>query len=108
MEPTIEDQGVFLVNKTEWRKRRLSKGDVVVATSPVDRHTQVCKRVVYSQGESFFAERLGRTVTVPSNQVWIEGDNKNNSYDSRHHGPIDKWLVKGVAICKIYPSFRWL
>ena len=108
MEPTIEDTAVFFVNKTEWRKSMLKRGDVVIATSPVEKETQICKRVVHMQHDSFFADRLGQDVVIPQNQVWVEGDNKGNSYDSRHHGPIDKWLVKGVAICKIYPNFKWL
>ncbi len=108
MEPTLQDNGVFLVDKREIRLRQLKKNDVIIATSPVDRETLVCKRVIYAPGDTFYVERAGQNFTVPSNQYWIEGDNKNNSYDSRAHGPVDKWLIKGVAICKIYPTFSWL
>lgn len=108
MEPTLEDRGVFFVNKTNWRRNRLKRGDVVIALSPLDRHTLLCKRVLHMEADKLYVDRYDQTITVPKNQVWIEGDNKDNSFDSRHHGPIDKELVHGVALFKLYPEFKWL
>ena len=108
MEPTLEDKGVFFVNKTNWKKNRLKKGDVVIATSPIDKHTLICKRVLYMEGDVVFAEINGTNNLIPKNQVWVEGDNKANSFDSRNHGPIDRCLIQGVALFKLYPEFKWL
>ena len=108
MEPTIEDNGVFLVDRRQSRLKSLKKNDVIIATSPIDRDVLICKRVKHVDGDTFSVGVSGESYTIQPNQVWVEGDNKNHSYDSRSHGPIDKWLVKGVAICKIYPSFAWL
>lgn len=108
MVPTLEDGAVFLTNKTQWKKRRIKKGDIIFGISPVDRNSMICKRVKGTGGETVFVERLNKSTMVPPNQYWLEGDNKQNSYDSRHHGPVDAHLIKGVAICQIYPKFQWL
>lgn len=40
---------------------------------------------------------------VPIGHVWLEGDNKNNSQDSRNYGPVPLGLIQSRAILKIYP-----
>lgn len=42
-------------------------------------------------------------IFVPRGHVWIEGDNSENSSDSRYYGPIPQGLVKSRAICRIWP-----
>ncbi|EDS28676.1 mitochondrial inner membrane protease subunit [Culex quinquefasciatus] len=42
-------------------------------------------------------------VTVPRGHLWIEGDNVQNSSDSRNYGPVPIGLVKSKAICRIWP-----
>lgn len=43
------------------------------------------------------------TVVVPRGHVWLEGDNVENSSDSRHYGPIPQGLIKSRAICRLWP-----
>ena len=38
---------------------------------------------------------------MPPGHVWVEGDNKKRSYDSRHFGPVPYGLIKGRAIYKV-------
>ncbi|KAL5277209.1 IMMP1L family protein [Megaselia abdita] len=45
-------------------------------------------------------------IVVPRGHVWIEGDNSENSSDSRYYGPIPQGLVKSKAICRIWPLDR--
>ena len=54
----------------------------------------ICKRILYLPGE-FVPEYQ---MKVPLNHVWIEGDNKKDSFDSRKHGPIPISLVKGRVL----------
>jgi len=40
--------------------------------------------------------------------IWIEGDNKKNSLDSRNFGWIKKDFIIGNVVFEIYPKFRFL
>lgn len=40
---------------------------------------------------------------IPYGYVWLEGDNSNNSTDSRVYGPVPHALLRGRALCKIFP-----
>ena len=42
-------------------------------------------------------------VTVPNGQLWVMGDNRNNSGDSRAFGPIKKSKVVGRAFVRVWP-----
>lgn len=35
---------------------------------------------------------------MPPGHVWVEGDNKKRSYDSRNFGPVPYGLIRGRAI----------
>lgn len=48
-----------------------------------------------------------RLELLPPYTVYVEGDNKNNSVDSRELGPLSKNLVVGVAEYVIWPPTRW-
>jgi signal peptidase I len=49
-----------------------------------------------------------KSVTVPDGHVWVEGDNKDASRDSREYGPVPVNLVIGIVRGRIYPKPRWL
>lgn len=40
---------------------------------------------------------------IPYGYVWLEGDNSSNSTDSRSYGPVSHALLRGRALCKIFP-----
>ena len=40
---------------------------------------------------------------IPKGHVWIEGDNKRVSNDSRNFGPIPLGLIHGTVEARIWP-----
>ncbi|MGH9023932.1 MAG: signal peptidase I, partial [Acidimicrobiia bacterium] len=59
--------------------------------------------------EPYLAERPNGSfdpVVVPEGHLWVMGDNRNASSDSRVFGPIKKSKVVGRAILRIWPPLR--
>lgn len=52
---------------------------------------------------------MTRIISVPDYSLYVEGDNKANSVDSRNlaHGAVSKNLLVGVAEYVLWPPSRW-
>ena len=44
-------------------------------------------------------------IVVPAGDVWVMGDNRGNSLDSRYFGPIPVKTIVGRAIWKVWPPW---
>ncbi len=42
-------------------------------------------------------------ISVPEGSYFVFGDNRENSSDSRHWGPVEKGLIVGRAVVRIWP-----
>lgn len=54
--------------------------------------------------ESAMRTFRSRVIYVPKGHVWLEGDNSENSIDSRTYGPVPMGLIQSRAACRLYPE----
>ncbi|KAI6661133.1 Mitochondrial inner membrane protease subunit 1 [Oopsacas minuta] len=110
MKPTINKNHkieVAVFEKISVRKERLKVGDVVTAKHPYYNGMRICKRLMGMEGDRILKTDPNTNkmemVIVPKGHVWLEGDNADQSKDSREYGPIPYALLRGRALCKIWP-----
>ncbi len=126
MRPTLQHEERLIVNKFIYRVRNPEKGEILIFKYPRDTSRDFIKRVIATGGdtieikegrvyvndqmlkEDYILEKT-RTeypkVTVPEGTVFVMGDNRNNSDDSRFADvgfvPLD--LIKGKAVVVFWP-----
>jgi signal peptidase I len=129
MEPTLNIGDRVLVNKLSYRLHDVNRGDLVVFERPPgEPETEIkdlIKRVVALPGEEVEG-RNGRVfvdgasldegylqdgvfttdfgpLLVPEDSVFVMGDNRSDSRDSRVFGPISEDLIVGRAFVRVFP-----
>ncbi|MFC4768674.1 signal peptidase I [Effusibacillus consociatus] len=130
MMPTMEDHERLIVNKIIYRIHKPEHGDIIVFQYPADKSKDFIKRViglpgdkievrggkVYRNGAELAEPYLGEAtngsfgpVTVPEGKLFVMGDNRNNSKDSRDGSvgfvPFD--LVVGRADVVFWPPDKF-
>lgn len=108
MQPTLNPRGdVLLTEYITPRLNNLRSGQIVVATKPTDPSVSVLKRIRAMPGETVWVHPAASPTpvrrTIPKDHVWLEGDNVNQSTDSRHYGPVPLALVRGRARFRFWP-----
>lgn len=127
MEPTLLPHDRVLVTKFVYRLREPVRGDVVVLRYPRNTQRNYIKRVVglpgekiqikkgvlYANGErvqeAYLHDRIigdYGPLTVPEDSVFVLGDNRNNSEDSRAFGALKRNLIVGQAVLIYWPVPR--
>ena len=127
MEPTLLPHDRVLVDKILYRLRAQRRGDVVVLKYPLNTQRNYIKRIVALPGDVLEVKNgklfvNGSRVielyvnngpqgnygplTVPKDSVFVMGDNRNNSEDSRAFGALKKNLVVGQALLIYWPPQR--
>ncbi|KAI9158294.1 LexA/Signal peptidase [Paramyrothecium foliicola] len=84
----------------------LKRGMIVALRSPTHPDTIAIKRVVAVEHDVIKtkAPYPVRTVKIPENHVWIEGDGPpGSSLDSNTYGPVSKRLLTGKITHIVYP-----
>ena len=126
MRPTLQSAERLVVNKFIYRFRPPERGEILVFRYPRDPSRDFIKRVIAGPGDTIEI-RDGRVyvnaallnepyilsktrgnyplATVPDGHIFVMGDNRNNSEDSRFADvgfvPFD--LIKGKAMLVFWP-----
>ncbi len=136
MHPTLLEGDRVLVNKLSYRLHDINRGDVVVFDRPTSMSAgpndpkDLIKRVIglpgdtlqTRQGKLYVNGRLltepylakgtatlniDEPVTVPKGRIWVMGDNRGDSQDSRVFGPVPEDSVVGRAFIVMWPPGRF-
>lgn len=134
MYPTYHDKEYILTDKISFKFRFPERGDVIILKSPKNPDIDFIKRVIALPGEiimvkdnqvylngKLFSEpyikvstpvfpggfmQNGVSVTVPENMVFVMGDNRPGSSDSREFGFIPLENIIGRVFFRYFPVER--
>jgi signal peptidase I len=101
MEPVLR-VGDHIMVTPYFAGGRPQRGDVIVFHSPLAGEELLVKRVVGIPGD-VVGMRGGQQV-VPSDCYFVLGDNRTNSFDSRHWGLLPASLIVGHARLVLWSS----
>lgn len=126
MRPTLENQQRLIVNRFIYNLRAPERGEILIFKYPKDPSRDFIKRVIAVPGDTieikdgnvFVNDELQTEdyilskcrgdypkVTIPERHIFVMGDNRNNSEDSRFPDvgfvPFD--LIKGKAMVVFWP-----
>lgn len=124
MEPNFHNGDYVIVNRVAYSTGDIQRGDVVVFPAPGNEEVDYIKRVIGLPGDSVAiyggvvylnGEAVPETYvletwsfdlaeqTVPDSTVFVLGDNRENSDDSRNWGFLRIETIIGKAVFRYYP-----
>lgn len=132
MEPTFISGDYIFTSKITFRFRPPERGDVIVFKSPGNQDIEFIKRIIGLPGDKllFKSEEVfvngiqlhedyisaktnlwpegfakeDEEIVVPEGQLFVMGDNRPRSSDSREFGPIPFTSVIGHVVFRYFPS----
>ena len=127
MVPTLVSGEYVIVSRLSYRFGTPQRGDIIVFHFPRDPKEEYIKRViglpgdqveikdghVYINGqqlqENYLDVQMDYTGSwrVPADQLFVLGDNRNNSSDSHDWGTVPMDYVVGKAILVYWPPLDW-
>ncbi|KHM52080.1 MAG: signal peptidase I [Anaerovibrio sp.] len=130
MMPTLEHQQRLVVNKFIYKMRAPERGEILIFQYPRDKSRDFIKRVIAVPGDTIEIKDHNVYVngelqnedyilaksrmdypktTIPEGHVFVMGDNRNNSEDSRFPdvGFVPYELLKGKAMLVFWPLSAW-
>ncbi len=134
MVPTFYEREYLIVDEITYRFREPMRGEVVVFRAPIKQKDYYLKRIIGLPGERVRIDAnkviiyndehpngvvmeetyipspeqtIGSvTFILETTQYFVMGDNRDQSYDSRIFGPIDRDVIIGRAVFRGWPFSR--
>lgn len=127
MNPTLQNGEYVLVSRLSYKTGEPQRGDIIVFSFPVDQSQDLIKRVIGLPGETITIRNgevlvNGRKLeepyiaqspvysgdwTVGEGQLFVLGDNRNDSKDSHQWGLLPTDNVIGKAMVIYWPPSEW-
>jgi len=127
MLPTLHDGEFVLVNKLAYRMGTATRGDIIVFRSTTETDLDLIKRIIGVPGDriaigggqvSVNGQTLSENYinaapnysgdwTVPTGELFVLGDNRNDSSDSHMWGFLPEKNVIGKALLIYWPPPEW-
>ena len=131
MEPTLLVGDKVIINKLAYKFGEVKNGDIIAFHSTTEGEKELVKRaiavegdkiVLTSEGEIFVNSEkviedyiqteqnlsyLNQEFTVGPDEIFVMGDNRNNSFDSRYFGMVPEENVFGEFLIVYWPPSRW-
>ncbi len=131
MQPNFHSNQFVLVDRVSYMVGQPQRGDIVVFHYPLNPANDYIKRViglpnqtveirdthVYVDGvelsEPYTNEACtpgscpNKTWQIGPDQIFVMGDNRNHSQDSRSFGPVDRKFIVGEALLRYWPPQDW-
>jgi len=132
MEPTFFNGYYIFTSKITYKMRKPHRGDIVVFHSPKNQDIEFIKRIIGLPGDTILIEnneiyingilipekyisakttlipgsfaQEGVPIQVPDGQVFVMGDNRPRSSDSREFGTIPKKSIVGHVFYRYFPT----
>ena len=134
MEPSFYDHEYLIINEITYRFNEPERGDIVVFKYPKDPSQYFIKRIIGLPGETVevrdnriyvtnsdgrkmildettYLEEGERTIsktkwTLGPDELYVMGDNRDYSLDSRSFGPVSRDLIVGKVWFRGWPVWR--
>lgn len=131
MMPNFLNEEYLLTNKITYRLQEPKRGDVIVFRAPKNQEYEYIKRIIGLLGESIKIEngnvfidgkkleekylpkglrthsgnflKEGEVFSIPKDQYFVIGDNRDQSSDSREWGTVPKENIVGKAWLRYWP-----
>jgi len=134
MEPNLHEGQRIIISKIVYNFHEPERGDIIIFPNPNDPEEEYVKRIIGLPGETveikdgvvyihqadgsileldesnYIADPAKTNFSsdvIPENEYFVLGDNRNNSYDSRHGWTVLRDNIVGKAWLSIWPLPEW-
>lgn len=130
MDPTFADHQYLIVDEISYRFTEPTRGEVVIFKYPQNPSQYFIKRIIGLPGETVLITGAGQVTikskdgkttttlnepyvafpksenveqTLGADEYFVMGDNRAGSFDSRLWGPLERDLIVGKALVRLFP-----